>query len=216
MNFGLLREYIQAILSEAQMFEEWLSPDVVRLLIDEYSQRGGTLGVLDWEYVETLGARTWGQYLPRAKRLLVSNKKTEGLFKQQVQTILHEIQHWNQHVKIAASNSGIDPGRAFERVYQGQRDSYGYWKCPMEVDARAFADLHLEEAMGKISKHYGGKLEGGSIDGVVEELVDEFLEDERPLGRGKIGALLRDYDLNSMENLKLVIAKLVDLGVKVS
>lgn len=198
------------------MFEEWLSPDVVRLLISEYAQTSETLGTLKWEYTQTLGARTWGKYIPTQQRLLVSSAKTKDLFKQQVQTILHEIQHWNQHVKLASTDVA-DPVGSFMRVYNRQHVSYGYWDCPMEVDARAFADKHLEDAMLKVGRHYGGRLEGGSVDGVVEELMDEFLDnDEMPLPRVKIGATLRDYDLNTPENMKTVISKLIGLGVKVS
>ena len=198
------------------MFEEWLSPDVVRLLIAEYAHTSEILGALQWEYTQTLGPRTWGKYIPTQTRLLVSSAKTKDLFKQQVQTILHEIQHWNQHVKLAAANPS-DAIFSFMKTYKPQHQKYGYWACPMEVDARAFADTHLEEAMGKVGRHYGGRLEGGSVEGVVEELMDEYLDnDESPLPRVKIGAALRDYDLNTPENMKTVISKLIGLGVKVS
>lgn len=211
----LLRECILALVQEATMFEEWLSPDVVQLLIAEYAQQGGGLGALQWEYTKTLGPRTWGKYVARHKKLYVSSAKTKDLFKQQVQTILHEIQHWNQHIRIVAANPSADPVRIFYDTYQRELDKFKYWNAPMEVDARRFADVNLEDAIAKVGKHYGGKVEGGSIDGVVEELMDEFLVDEVPLRRVQIGSLLRDYDLNTPENMKAVVAQLVSLGVKV-
>jgi hypothetical protein len=78
------------------------------------------------------------------------------------------------------------------------------------------ADLYVDAAMERIGKHYGGRLEGGDIDSVVEELMNDYLDsDEKPLTRVKIGGTLRDFDLNTPENMKSTVEKLRALGVKV-
>lgn len=58
MSSTLLREFIEQLLKEEGMFEEWLAPEVVNLLIQEYAVDGGGLGHLKWEYTDSLGART--------------------------------------------------------------------------------------------------------------------------------------------------------------
>lgn len=85
----------------------------------------------------------------------------------------------------------------------------------MEVDARRFADVYVDDAMAKIGRHYGEKLEGGDLDTIIEELVDEYVDSgEKPLTRLKIGTALKERDLNTSENMKKVIASLIELGVK--
>ena len=96
-----LNRFIHMTLAEAREFDEWLSPDVVRLLINNYAKKNSNLGLLNWEYTTDLRRNTWGVYKPHKRTLYVNKHKTKGAFKQQVETILHEIQHWNQHVDIA-------------------------------------------------------------------------------------------------------------------
>lgn len=97
----LLRVYIRATLLKVKQFDEWLSPEVVRLLISTYAKKSPVLGMLKWKYSTKLGGNTWGLYDPRWRELHVNKSKTKHAFKQQVETILHEIQHWNQHADIA-------------------------------------------------------------------------------------------------------------------
>jgi hypothetical protein len=215
MNLQLLRECVKALVNEATMFEEWLSPDVVNLLISDYADTSDAMGVLKWEYSTKLKSNVWGIYSPSVRTLYVNQAKTKGLFKQQVNTILHEIEHWNQHIKIA-NKYPHDPIRAFGNVYKQEKATYGYWNSPMEVGARRMADMYVDAAMERIGKHYGGRLEGGDIDSVVEELMNDFLDnDEKPLTRVQIGGALKNFDLNSPENMKAAVEKLRTLGVKV-
>lgn len=195
------------------MFDEWLSPDVVNLLIAEYAEVSDAMGALKWEYSTRLPSNTWGWYSPSMRTLYVNQAKTKNLFKQQVNTILHEIEHWNQHIKIANGNPR-DPIGSFGAIYKQQKAVYGYWDCPMEVDARRFADLYVDDAMGRIGTHYSGKVEGGSFDLAIEELFDEY-EDVGFVTRVQIGTTLKDHGANSPENMKAAISTLGDLGIKV-
>ena len=194
------------------MFEEWLSPDVMELLISEYANTSSTLGNLKWEYAP-LPARVWGQFVAEREKLYVNRHKTRGLFKQQVQTILHEIQHWNQYLEVS-KNHGVSPLITWHRAYNQDSKAKGYWKNRFEVDARAFSEQHLEAAISKLSKYYGGKVEGGSFDQALEELFDEF-GDEGSLTRAQIGLALKAHDANNPENMKKAITTLSDLGMKI-
>jgi hypothetical protein len=197
------------------MFEEWLSPEVVDILVADYADAGDGLGTLKWEYSDHLKSNVWGIYSPRNRTLYVNRAKTKNMFKEQVNTILHEIEHWNQHIRIA-KKFPHNPIEAFGYVYKQEKAQHGYWNAPMEVGARRMADLYVDAAMERIGKHYGGRLEGGDVDSVVEELMNDYLDgDEKPLTRVKIGGTLRDFDLNSPENMKATVEKLRALGVKV-
>jgi hypothetical protein len=214
----LFREYVR-LLIEAEMFEEWLSPDVVNLLVEAYARPPSpSLSALKWTYSDCLGGNTWGAYSGDLQLLYVNSGKTKGLFKQQVQTLLHEIQHWNRHTKIAQEYPA-NPIEAFGATAMLQKRRFGYWQSPVEVDARAFAARHLDEALGKINDLFrkkSGKVEGMSIEDAVEELMNAFLDSgEKPLTRLQIGEVLRDFDLNNGANMADAIKRLTMLGVKV-
>lgn len=221
----------QTVGGRATQFDEWLSPDVIKVLIDKYAKQNEHLGQLRWKYGK-LPSRVWGHYSPQNRELVVNDAKTKDLFKQQVETIVHEIRHWNQHVEQIETQSPDVLARSVPPLH-GKIDSMtlsrfftvpykyagigGYWKNKFEVDARKFASDHLEEAMGAIGRHYGGKIEGGTLDQVIEELMDEYIEaGEKPLTRLQIGNTLRAWDLNTAENMRQAIDKLRDLGVKVA
>lgn len=195
------------------MFDEWLSPDVMELLIREYADSSDAMGMLKWEYSTALPSRIWGRYSPSTKTLYVNQSKTKNLFKQQINTILHEIEHWNQHVRIANKHPH-NPVRSFSDVYRQEKATHGYWNAPMEVGARRFADLYTDSAMERVGTHYSGKIEGGSLDLAIEELFDEY-EDVGFVTRAQIGSALKAHNANSPENMKTTIATLGDLGIKV-
>lgn len=228
-------------LTEEKQFEKWLSPEIVDFLIDRYAVTDPKFGRLGWEYSQTLGPRRWGEFSPSKLILRVSKAKTRDKFKQQVKTILHEIQHWNQYVK-ATENVIVDQNifrlwrdilkdndvqhmsllnsrfNAWENLYQhaGGHRGQGYWNNHYEVDARKFAEDNVDSTMVRIGKmFYSEKIEGGSLDQVIEELFDEYIDSEKPLTRVQIGTTLRDYDLNNLENMKKVIEQLKSLEVKI-
>lgn len=202
----------------AREFESSLTADVVSLLVARYAKKSSVLGALRWKY-GPLPARTWGNYDIMERELTVNDHKTKELFKQQVQTIVHEIEHWNQHVAIAFAYGGgaAQSSARFIRAYKNESAVEGYRNNSFEVGARAFADEHLEDAMDAIGQHYGQKIEGGSIETVVEELLDAYVDnEEKPLTRMQLGTALTEYDMNSPENMKSVVAALRELGVKVA
>jgi hypothetical protein len=192
------------------MFEDWLSPDVMEILIKSYAKPSSKLGILRWHYV-VLGARVWGQFSGHEKTLYVNRVKTHNLFKQQVHTILHEIQHWNQLVDECERGGNAT---TMDRKYRAESASKGYFKNDYEVDARNFSDVHLEAAIDKLGRHYGGKIEGGSFDTALEELVDEFADDGI-VTRAQIGTALKAHAVNSPDNMKKAMSLLNDLGMKV-
>lgn len=217
MGQDTLRALIRAVLVETvSLFEEWLSPDVMELLIDEYADVSSSFGNLKWEYAP-LPARVWGEFVANREKLYVNRYKTRGLFTQQVQTILHEIQHWNQFLKVAEEakiTSHRDAVLEWGRQYRAESARRGYHNNRFEVDARAFSEQHLQSAISKLGKHYGGKVEGGTFDQAVEEIFDEF-SDAPFVTRAQIGLALKAHDANSPENMKKAVAMLSDLGMKI-
>lgn len=192
------------------MFDEWLSPDVMDVLVSVYAKPAPSGESLKWEYAH-LRDRTWGEFRAHRRKLYVNKSKTKNLFVQQVQTILHEIQHWNQFVEVLAD--GGDEW-SWDRLYSRESARVGYFKNRFEVDARAFSEVNLQDAMSKLSKHYGGKIEGGSFDDAIEILFDEF-SDEGVVTRLQIGQELKAHDANTPDNMKKAIVTLTDLGLKV-
>ena len=218
----VLRRYIRLTLMEAREFDEWLSPDVMTVLIQVYAEKSSTLGHLRWEYGQ-LPNNVWGVFNSRTGKLTVNKSKTKSRFKQQVETILHEMQHWNQFVEVAAGSNADGSGavRAWRHAYDGAtraasggpgRNS-GYWNNKYEADARAFATKHLQSAMGKIGDHYGGRVSGG-MDDAIEEMVDEYTDLEEPISRKFIGETLSDYKLHGPDNMQAALAQLRELGVE--
>ena len=222
----LLREYIREILTEAsQTFEKWLSPQVVDFLIDNYAESSPVLGKLRWEYRKMRG-RVWGNYVFDQKKLYVNKAKTEGMFRQQVETILHEIQHWNQHVQCSLEERSStaqrrysdDPAKGathdFAMKCMRNKQEHGYWKAPHEVDARKFAENNIDDAMSRAGKQMSGKVEVDSEDEAWEDILDE-LSDLPVVSRLDIGKALGEYDMNTPENMKHAMAELKELGVTV-
>jgi hypothetical protein len=214
---NLLREYIKKLLFEViDLQTEWLSPQVVRFLINNYAKKSTTLGTLSWEYGKLKG-NVWGVYRSNHRKLIVNKAKTKNKFKQQVSTILHEIQHWNQHVACAEEF----PERSVRQVtsIRGDRcrlelQRKGYWNAEHEIDARAFAEENLEDAMSRVGKFASGKIEMESDDDAWEDILDE-LTDLDTVTRLDIGKLLMTYDMNTPENMQKAIRDLKDLEVPV-
>jgi len=213
-----LQAFVKRILSEDAAFgEEWLSPKVVNFLISTYAKQSSVLGKLTWEYAKLPG-RTWGQYSPRHGRLYVNKAKTRNMFKQQVNTILHEIQHWNQHVKHGEEKgSSLDRQSLYRSVtaqWRWNGSTYGYRASPHEVDARAFAEKNVNDALSKAGRHAAGKIEVEDIDEAWEEIL-EVLSDYDEITRKEIGQELMDFGMNNPKNMQRAIKDLRDLGVEI-
>lgn len=219
MNYtdSILRVIVNSILLETvSMFDEWLSPDVMDLLINEYANSSPLLGKLKWDY-SSLPPNVWGQFVASQEKLYVNRSKTRGMFTQQVKTILHEIQHWNQFLEIASKskvNNHRDAVREWAIQYRSETNRRGYFQNHFEVDARSFSEIQINNAITKLGKHYGGKVEGGSYELALEELIDEFGDTEK-VTRGQIGLALKAHDANTPENMKKAVAQLSDLGMKI-
>jgi hypothetical protein len=222
---SLVRKCVEELLIEATWGEEWLSPEVVRFLINTYAEKSPVLGHLTWEYGK-LPDRTWGKYVHQPRKLYVNKAKTKNMFKQQISTILHEIQHWNQHVKCslgerspaARSQYSDDPAAAathdFSVMCNRNKWEHGYWKSPHEIDARQFAADNLQDALSKAGKFVSGKINVEDADEAWDDILDELTEYD-VITHVMIGKELRDYDMNTPENMQLAVQKLKELGVEV-
>ena len=222
---NLLREFIRKLLTEASWGDEWLSPEVVQFLINTYAEKSPVLGKLTWEYGK-LPDRTWGKYVHQPRKLYVNKAKTKNKFKQQISTVLHEIQHWNQHVKCsleerspaARSRYSDDPVAGathdFSTMCARNKWEHGYWDSPHEIDARQFAEDNLQDALSRAGKFVSGKLEVEDVDEAWDDILDELTEYD-VITRRMIGDELSAYDMNSPKNMQLAIQKLKELEVSV-
>lgn len=212
-----LRVIVKSILLETvSMFEEWLSPDIMDLLINEYANPSPLSGKLKWEY-GPLPPNVWGQFVAQREKLYVNRHKTRGLFTQQVKTILHEIQHWNQFLEVASkakATNSRDAVQEWVMQYRSETNRHGYVRNRFEIDARSFSEKHVDNAITKLGKHYGGKVEGGSYELALEELLDEFGDTEK-VTRAQIGLALKAHNANTPENMKKAVTLLSDLGMKI-
>jgi len=198
-------------------FEQYLSNQVISILVSNYAMPAGDI-TLEWEFTDALPDRVRGRYVIKRQKLLINSKKSKEQFKSQVRTILHEIQHWNQHATfIEASDSIQQSIDRFSGNYKISVARNGYWDAPEEVEAREFAEENLQDAMKLINDHYTGKDVGMTPDDVVEELFDLYERDPSyPITRFLIGTSLSDYSLNNKENLNYVINSLKELEVKIT
>jgi hypothetical protein len=113
--------------------------------------------------LEDLRVGHWGYYSHRRQALVVINRSlVEGLSKrlaigigenilhQLVSTMLHEHRHCYQHRNHL-------PMTEVPYVI-AEEDPTGYWNHPMEVDAREYAELYIQEALeyiyGKLRTKY--------------------------------------------------------------
>jgi hypothetical protein len=232
------------MLNEIEEFDEWLSPNVMATLINAYAHKDPQYGHLKWEYA-ALSGRRWGSFRASGPILYVNKSKTKGLFKQQIETILHEIQHWNQFIDVTRPRHVVyDVGDeeapdkkmtwrerekrvdVWKRKYSNETRVTGYFNNSFEMGARDFASEHLEEAMRLLAeKHYGavGKIEDSNLEDAVDEIVQDYIDQneekpegsEQPVTRLQIGKVLQVHGLNNAAAMKHVLSTLHDLGVKV-
>lgn len=124
---------------------------------------------VDWEGV--------GGLYNQEQHALVINSESTGDMRKKVLDVLHEIQHYNQHVAWDSDPSFRDHFTSGKRMPPRMQDTdygdpmllyeiswadmmkewvrlYGYANAPHEVDARKFANAHIDEAMGFIEQHF--------------------------------------------------------------
>jgi hypothetical protein len=120
---------------------------------------------VEWSSVAALYVTT--------RETLVINSVVRTDMRSVVIDILHEIQHYNQHMRWAnmshrdrfvrgkklPASVKDDPIMLYEMDWQDMMDfwerTYGYKNSPHEKDARAFAEKTVDEAMGFIEQHFG-------------------------------------------------------------
>lgn len=132
---------------------ELLSSDTIAVLVDRFAEKG-PLGTLSWRLVDSIGTRRVAEYDPQERTLFVSRTRAGASIEQQVEAILHEIQHWNQHsnvvwiVRRQRKDASLDAAtQIFLGRYNDQSDKHGYNANWFERDARAFAAANHDEAL---------------------------------------------------------------------
>lgn len=144
----------------------WVTGDFGRLAkTSRFKMVGGIH--MDWGSVSAL-------YNHR-NHILVINDGVQGDLAKKVSDVLHEIQHYNQQIAWEGDDLSYrdrfvsgkklppdvkdDPMMLYEVSWDDMVDfwerRYGYERSPHEVDARDFAQRHLDEALGAIQEHLG-------------------------------------------------------------
>lgn len=214
VNMRMLRDFIRSVLTEST-FEEWLSPEIMQLLIGRYAMKNDHGMKLAWQYNDIGSA--WGYYNPNTMLLTVSKTKTRGQLKEQVATILHEIEHFNQHVMMLDDVKGPVTHEMSLVVWKKRykkADGNGYSNNPYEISAEHFAQSHVQEALKAISDQYSNTVEDSDIDAVLEELMDD-IDSTGTITRFQIGSALKVHGMNTPQNMIIASEKLKDLGAKI-
>lgn len=110
---------------------------------------------------------------------LILNRDAKGGLEKRVSDVLHEIEHYNQHIRWDSDDTSyrdsyvrgkklppaIDPNTdegdpiglyeiSWDDLTKFWLRRYGYSNAPHEVEARRFASSNLEEALGFIREHF--------------------------------------------------------------
>jgi hypothetical protein len=106
-------------------------------------------------------------YMVPAKMLIINTETTDGKFSLMVESVVHEIAHYNQHMSWEhddkfryefAGKYRLPKGYTkydlyeldFETLLDHWLKVYGYEKAPHEVDAKNFAHKNLKAAVKSI------------------------------------------------------------------
>lgn len=175
----MLRQFIREAAITDERGHVLLTSEIVDFLVRFYAgDNDGNIGDLKWYYDDfgtkgTKDGRTiGGMYVSEKKTLLINRQDHQDLFKK-VRDVLHEIQHFNQHmdwkhgddamkmafVKGKKFPKGVDEADAvynmsFDDLVKAWVKIYGYDNSPHEVDARRYAAANGREAMGYIKQHF--------------------------------------------------------------
>lgn len=172
----VLRRVIGGIVSEAEAGDDDLVvvPMVaVDLLISRFARRGGRMRLhRAYEDLSHLTRRARGNthvvaafYDDETQTMFIGTGRVP--FANAIESILHEIQHFNQHVgwltdaafrrdfvgdfdlPKGTDASNLD-GLRFQDLIRFWRRRYGYNEAPQELDAVIFAQQHLDAALDAI------------------------------------------------------------------
>lgn len=140
---------------------------VVDLLIKRFAVDGGAKLKRHYSDLSSLRSKsayntihTGAVYNPSTMTMLISVRKRP--FENAVHDVLHEIQHFNQHMGWMTSKKfkkrfvgAARDERPFEDITELTFiellnyfiKTYGYEEAPHEIDASLFADIHVDEAL---------------------------------------------------------------------
>ena len=209
------RRRLQQLLEGSESFQ-LLEPDAIQLLVDLFANESPVLGKLSWGWRPKLSHDALGEYSPHLLTLFLSVDRRRGLFRGQAWTILHEIQHWNQHARFVERHRL--PWEEIEDLTEKFLIAYNIGERqkdnPYERDAENFAGKNVDKAIAIVnSKVYQKKVEGGTFQDALDELIDASSEGR--LTMRQVGEALRDYGMNNMERVRAAVQALAQLGISV-
>ena len=117
---------------------------------------------------------TYASYIIPAQLIILNTKTTEGNVVKLINTIIHEIQHFNQHMlwksdenyrQEFVKKNKLPPEFAsfdFYKLTTTLLKKFGYEKSPIEKEAREFAKSHTQEALDKVIERENG-IKSGKI-----------------------------------------------------
>lgn len=149
MHRTQLRAVISRMIAESVELD-WLPNDIVDSIIDTWALKSPAFGALAWRYVDDVGG--WAKFSARDRELVVSKRKSRDRYVEQIFSILHEIQHWNQYAAFAqqvftAKGDEIDDRTVAAMFVLKYKRAGDYASNPFEQDANEFARHHLDAAL---------------------------------------------------------------------
>lgn len=157
--------------------------DTIDFLIKLYARNPQGLIVLKRGYFDydEFGAKykkdfenTYASYIIPAQLIILNTKTAEEGIVRLINTIIHEIQHFNQHMLWKSDDdyrqnlikkNKLPPEFAefdFYKLTTSLLKKFGYEKSPLEKEARDFAKAHTQEALDKIIEREKG-IKSGKI-----------------------------------------------------
>lgn len=195
ISVNVIQQFIRSIV-ESGSHENVLPWEIVEFLINMYADEGnprlthhtGSFAAnapakrkrlagglhIEWNKIGAL-------YVADAHAMAI-NSDAVGDLKKRVEGVIHEICHYNQHVRwdsgkisyrsryiqgkkvppmMDDNSDDFDPSALYDYSWIDMMEfwlrTYGYANSPHEVEAREFASAHLDEALGFIEEHFGIK-----------------------------------------------------------
>jgi len=171
-NYKILISNWKEYLFEDKKKQGRLPLDVIDVLIKKFARNPAGPTTLKRGYFDfqTLGKQwnkensdTAASYIAPSQMLLINSDIAEGDAGILIKSTIHEIQHYNQHMRWNEDDKfrfdwtkgkKLPPGVSPEDLYDLDfyklisfwMKAYGYDNAPHEIDARNFADKHYEEA----------------------------------------------------------------------
>lgn len=198
--------------------ERWLSSKTVGELVRQFAV-SGPVGTLKWRMSSELSGQRLAEYDPVNAELLVSNARLDQRPVKQVETILHEIQHWNQHnnvvwiVRRQRSGASVDAGtRIFIKRHEDQTRDHGYEKNWFERDARKFASENLDKALEILDELTAVEPDDTVIARAVADVVDFYDDTGEMPTTNDVRIALHTRGVRTPGSLDTAMSALRDMG----